>query len=126
MPLQRQTIEIVFEGLEQKTGSITTKPGRLRTAENVEFDKHGVLNKRRGYELIPMDTAVDDETFDVENRFMSVATHDGNLVIYGMDHFYEVVTPDDNANASSVTRRGPTMRGAFQTHHVVTAGGVFE
>ena len=51
MPVQSENVEVVFAGLDQKTSSKLTAPGKLERALNVEFDKMGQLNKRAGYQM---------------------------------------------------------------------------
>lgn len=123
MALKRQVVEIVFsEGLDQKTGLLVRKPGMLRTADNVVFDKGGTLNKRHGYRYVPLDDIVENTGFVPEASFLNLAQLNGNLVVFGRDFVYEIVDYANNANAATATRIGPSMVGAFKTSHVVTGG----
>ena len=78
MPIPGENVEVLFSGLDQKTSSVLTAPGKLERAENIEFDKAGELNKRAGYQAIS-NTATDGlATNAVRHRL--VLAH-GELVV---------------------------------------------
>ncbi len=74
-----ENVEVVFQGLDQKTAATLTSPGRLETATNVEFDKSGQLNKRRGYQEIESGTGADGES--IPTVLHRLALLDDELVV---------------------------------------------
>jgi hypothetical protein len=52
VPLPGENVEIVLQGLDQKTSAKLTAPGTVERARNVQFDKAGQLDKRDGYLLL--------------------------------------------------------------------------
>ncbi len=52
MPLPGENVEIVLQGLDQKTSAKLTAPGKVERARNVQFDKAGQLDKRDGYLML--------------------------------------------------------------------------
>lgn len=115
-PLQYQTVEVLLEGLSQKDDKKTSTPGKLRTAINVEFDKSGTLNKRRGYTRVPTESLVGGGT--AETLYATVATYQQELVLYGLDNIGSVAAGSAIVDGASVVRRGPTMRGNYRIHPV--------
>lgn len=56
MPLQDQVISINFgQGLDQKTSEKLVIPGKLLQLENALFNKGKAVNKRNGYDSLPLD-----------------------------------------------------------------------
>lgn len=111
-PLEWQTVEIVLEGLSEKDDRKATTPGKLRRAQNVEFDKTNALNKRRGYTRVPTEALVGGGL--AETLYVTVATYQQELVLYGLDSFGSVAAASAVVDDASVRRRGPTMRGSYR------------
>lgn len=116
MPPNFTDVEVVLEGLDQKTSRRTKTPGKLKEAINVEFSKSGDLNKRRGYERV--DVSTDVTGAGSEAVFFTVATYRQELVLYGSEYMSSVVAIDPDVSSASVVRRGPTMAGSYRIHQV--------
>lgn len=104
-PVEFTDIELVLEGLEQKTDAKLTTPGKLIRATNVEFDKHGELNKRAGYTAPPIGSDIMGAMAD--RVFHRVGTYKDELLIFAHDHVYAVT--------------GVTLRGSCNVHWVATS-----
>lgn len=116
-------VEVVFEGLGQKTSTRTKAPGRLRTAQNVVFDKSGELNKRRGYTRVDMDDGTDEVLNNaLEGLFLNVGTFRDRLFVYGAEFLYDVASLSGSLDGTAfVVRRGPVLRGQYSVQHVVSS-----
>lgn len=112
MPLPTQTIEIpLSSGLDQKTGELKRAPGTLRRAINVETDKVGRINKRRGYQHVnPANLVVSRFANDVV--LLACATLRNELVIYAYDTVLALGSRDSQLRGEdAVIYRGPSNRG---------------
>lgn len=122
-PLQFQTIEIPFGSLDQKTADLVRNPGSLERAVNVEYDKQGRLNKRRGYQFVPLDNAVG--LFDDDSVFIHLGKLRNELLVISYDHVLSLVSKDELVSATTGTAtlayRGPNNRGNGRLHYVSTA-----
>lgn len=119
MPLQFDTVQIVFEGLDQKTDHKLRAPGKLASAINVEFDKVGSLNKRRGYRRISTSVTAHGQT--PESVFTSVATYHGELLLLGEEYAYAVGATTAIVDGASLIRRGPVLRGCYRVRDIAQA-----
>jgi hypothetical protein len=119
MPLDFQPVQIVLEGLDQKTDSKMRAPGKLASAINVEFDKVGALNKRRGYRRVTTSTTTHGQT--PEAVFTAVATYNGELVVIGEEYLYAVGAIAADIDGGSLIRRGPVLRGSYRVRDIAQA-----
>lgn len=120
MAIQFQPTEIVLDGLDQKTSAPMRVPGKLSHAINVEYDKTGALNKRRGYQFIDLGNTVN--LFDDDAVFCAVTTFRGELVVFSYDHLCTLGSRDSAMRGTdSLVYRGPNNRVACSLRHVVTA-----
>ena len=115
--VQLQTIDVLFEGLQQKQDRRSTIPGRLERCDNVEFDKTGALNKARGYMRVEVaGTAFAGTGFtttvEVEPTLMRLATFRDELVVFGMERMYALASREVDIIDNGLVFRGPTFRGA--------------
>jgi hypothetical protein len=55
MALEKQNIDVTFQGLETKQGEKLVQPGQLLELENAIFDTTGQLKKRNGYTKLGTD-----------------------------------------------------------------------
>lgn len=108
MPLEQQNFEIVFEGLAQKTSDRTIKAGSLVTAINVEFDKAGQLNKRRGYRRYRFEGAAQIGAFGrtMETQALRVSTFQDELLIFGVSWLWSIGSKTSNLDTKAAVRRG--------------------
>lgn len=122
MPSPYQMVEVILtQGLEQKVDSKSTTQGRLQDAQNVEFDKAGQLNKRRGYAAIDMTS--DALGVTSEETFLNVAVFDDELVVFGYDYLYSLVSKDGGiATSKYIVRRGPVPRATVRRQDIATGG----
>jgi hypothetical protein len=122
-PVQWQLVEIPLgQGLSEKTARLFRKPGTLRAAHNVEFDREGALNKRRGYTRVTLTQEVTDRTCD--QVFVGLCMFGGSLIILGLDNVYEMasIDADINGQTDTIVERGPHLRGHLKIRQVVSAG----
>lgn len=124
MPLEFQLFEIVLGGLSQKESPLTRAPGKLERAVNVEFDKTGRLNKRRGYQRV--DTSQVVNRFDTDAVMLHVCTHGNEVVVFTYDYVIGMVSKDalptqSGPSQAAFVYRGPNNRGNCRLHHVSTA-----
>jgi len=119
--MQFQVIEILFtQGLDEKLDPRSVRMGRLTRADNVEFDKFGALNKRRGFISSEIGTELFGATMD--QYLMHLAKHEDELLILGADHLYSMVDPDNGTPGTrAVVERGPIPRGNIRRQDVATA-----
>lgn len=109
-------VEVVLEGLDQKTDRKAKTPGKLREAINVEFDKANALNKRRGYVRVPTGTDVTGAAS--EAVFLASATYRQELVLYGSEFMSSVVAVGADVSSAAIVRRGPSLPGSYRVHQV--------
>ena len=115
MPLEKQNVEVVLGGLEQKTDHKTVVPGRLERAVNVEYDKGGSMNKRRGYQrvIIGDNIAPAIQGNDIYNK---LAIYRDELVVFAIDELYALADRNEMIGSSgqAFIRRGPISRGTVR------------
>lgn len=124
MPVQTELREIVFQGLKQKDARLRTLPGELEVAENLEFDKVGEFNKRRGYRRLET-LGVFNEAVDLV--YANVAVYRGELVVFSPTRIWSIASPESAIGAApdrAFVLRGPTCRGALRVHNVATSSDV--
>jgi hypothetical protein len=120
MALEFKPIEIVLDGLDQKTAALMQVPGKLVRAVNVEYDKTGAINKRLGYQFVNLSNTVN--LFDDDAVFCSVAVLRDELVVFSYDHVCSLGSRDSELRgADSLVYRGPCPRGAGRLQYVGTA-----
>lgn len=119
MPIQFEPVQIVLEGLDQKTDHKLRAPGKLASAINVEFDKVGALNKRRGYRRVTTSVTAHGQT--PEAVFTSVATYNGELVLIGQEYVYAIGSISAALDGGSLVRRGPVLRGSYRVRDIMQA-----
>jgi hypothetical protein len=124
VPLQFVPIPITLGGLDQKASSLTRAPGKLEHAINVEFDKTGRLNKRRGYQLVDTSAAVN--RWDDDAIMLHVTTHRNELLVVTYDYVMGMASKDeamtqDGAVTAAFVYRGPNNRGSCRLHYVSTS-----
>jgi|TARA_S200002703_G_scaffold159483_1_gene173122 hypothetical protein len=125
MPLAAENVEIVFEGLDQKTASALTAPGKLERAQNVEFDKAGQLNKRVGYQHISA-TAADGVGLSAINHRLALA-QDELLVLSGYYGFALASVGESLQTGSrGLVLRGVMLGGSLSFDDVATGADVAE
>ena len=125
MPLDFQEIEIQLGGgPNEKVGDLFRTPGKLRHAINVDTRQVGILRKRRGYQRVDIARVV-NESEDSEDVFHALSSLRRELVIIGHDYLYALSSLDGDLTgghtSATVTRRGPTIRGAFAIQHVTSS-----
>ena len=122
MPLDQQNFEISFEGLSQKTSDKTLKAGALTRAQNVEFDKQGQLNKRRGYRRYRFDGASQIGAINrtMESQAFRVTTFKDELLIMG-HYLWAIVDKGGNVDGRAAVRRGRLAPCNMQTRYIVGA-----
>jgi hypothetical protein len=117
MALEFQPIAVVFdEGLAEKSDSRSMVPGALRRAVNVEFDKAGRLNKRRGYRRVVLDEIIG---LTVESVHVAVFAWRGELLLHGETSLYAV--HNIAAGSGAIVARGRVCRGNGDTVHIIAA-----
>jgi hypothetical protein len=110
MPLQFNNVPVMLAGLAQKDSPLTKSPGALEKAINVEFDKQGRLNKRRGYQFVDVGQTVN--VFDDDAVMMHIASRKGELLI--VTHSYVAALGSVDASlrtTDTLVYRGPNNRG---------------
>ncbi len=122
MAIETQNVEILFEGLEQKTDSKILKAGKLTRAQNVEFDKGGTLNKRRGFRRYRFDGSPQIGALGttMETQAFRVATFRDELLIFGVSWLWSI-SKADLATSAHAVRRGRLSPGNLRVVHVATA-----
>lgn len=110
MPLVFQPFEVQLGGLQQKASPLTKAPGALEKAINVEFDKTGRLNKRRGYQFVDCSTTVN--RFDDDAVMMHLASRGNELLVVTYSYVAALVDKDGNLRGTdTLVYRGPCNRG---------------
>lgn len=118
--MQFDRIEVVLDGLDQKTSAPMQVPGKLVLAINCEYDKTGAINKRRGYQLVALDDTVN--VFDDDAVFCAVATLRGELVVVSYDYVCSLGSRDSALRGGdALVYRGPCNRGACKLDYVGTS-----
>jgi hypothetical protein len=124
MPVQYDTIQIpLVRGVDEKSDTKVAQPPSLLQAINVEVDKTGKIQKRRGF----MRVDTNDEVFnsgDTERVFHHITTYDGELVMFGYDYLYADVSKDASVQTSkSTVLRGRLIRSTVDVIDVAGSGG---
>lgn len=124
-PIQLQNVEVPFGALDQKSSPLVSANGALEHAINVEFDKVGVLNKRRGYQFVDT-TEVVSKLDDVDDVVIAVTTHRNELLVVTYDRVLALGSKDmalmpSGASPAAFVYRGPNNRGACRLHYVSTS-----
>lgn len=115
--LQFQTISITLGGLDQKVGPLSRAPGALERAVNVEFDKTGQLNKRRGYQFVDMGEHVGAFTNDEVLSHLAVLR--GELVIFTRGYIAGLGSREGALRGEdTIVYRGPNNCGACSSGFV--------
>lgn len=110
-------IVIRFAGLDEKTAALVRAPGALERAQNVEFDKTGQLNKRRGYAFVDVADAIN--VFDDDEVFHALATYRDELVLFSYDRVVGLASRTASLRgAEAFVYRGPSNRGALRVQFV--------
>lgn len=111
MPLQFTNVPVMLAGLAQKDGPLTKAPGALEKAINVEFDKQGRLNKRRGYQFVDVGQTVN--VFDDDDAVMQhLAVRQNELLVITHSYVASLGSPDEAMRGTdSLVYRGPNNRG---------------
>lgn len=121
MPLQRENVELVLEGLDQKTSSKLVAPGRLEIADNVQFSKTGQLDKRRGYQTLEQ-TQIDGVVLpDVLAR---LAVDGDELLVFSQTYAFAMLDPGEAMQGTVVramVRRGFVSFGNVSTFTVAVS-----
>lgn len=115
-----QPVEILFEGLSQKTDEKLRASGRLDVIQNLEFDKDKALNKRRGYRRVPLSQTTHGVVF--ETVFSEITTFNGSLVLFGEEYIYSVVSVDGVVDGAAISQRGPSIRGSYRVRDIASSG----
>lgn len=123
MPLETEVIEVLFEGLDQKTDGKVIKAGKLTRAVNVEFDKAGALNKRRGFRRFTFSGASQmgalGET--METQAIRVATYRDELLVFGVRWLWSIASKTSQLSGSrAAVKRGPLSPGNLRVLDVAT------
>lgn len=120
MPLPTQPVTIQITGLSQKTDEKARIHGTLERADNVEFEKAGTLNKRRGYRYL--DTSNNDINGNAPPELFSAVAQFRDELVLLSDHLWSVVSPTRSVDGSSVVLRGPLPRGGYRVRAVIGDG----
>lgn len=120
MALEFQSVEVVLRGLQQKADDKTRPPDMLTRAVNVEFDKDGALNKRRGYQHVDVANTVN--LFDDDEVMLHVATRKDELVVVTYDYVVGLGSRNSTMRGGDAfVYRGPNNRGHVRLGHVSTS-----
>lgn len=120
MPLPDQNVTIQIAGLSQKVDAKARTHGTLERADNVEFEKAGTLNKRRGYRYLDISGGDIHGNASAE-MFSAVAQYRDELVMIS-DDLWSVVSPISAVDGTSIVRRGPMPRGGYRVRAVIGDG----
>lgn len=114
MPIPSENVEVVLQGLDQKTSAELTAPGKLERARNVFFDKTGRLDKRNGYGQLE-NTQVDGESLPAHNARLML---DGDeLLLLSPALAYAIHDPTEGLQS---TTRAAVLRGLVGSGSVST------
>lgn len=109
--LKFQNVDVTLGGLDQKIGPLSRAPGALERAINVEFDKLGQLNKRRGYQFVDMGESVGAVVNDEVMSHLGVLR--GELVIFTRGHVAGLGSREGELRGEdTIVYRGPNNCGA--------------
>jgi hypothetical protein len=117
MPLQFTNVDVPLGGLDQKIGPLVRVAGALEQAINVEFDKSGQLNKRRGYQFVDMGEHVGAFTNDEVMAHLGVLR--GELVIFTRGHVAGLGSREGELRGEdTIVYRGPNNCGGCSSGFV--------
>jgi hypothetical protein len=104
----------------QKHDGITRPPDMLEYGINIEFDKDGILNTRRGYQFVDLRETVNRA--DDDDVFCAVTTYRDELVVFSYDYVEALGSKDAQLRGEdALVYRGPSNRGAAKLEHVSTS-----
>lgn len=107
-PLPTEDREIDILGLDERSESQRVPFGALTLAVNVEFNEDGAINKRRGYDRIPV-AELSGNT--VDHLFLGCATYRDELVVFGYGHLYAVTSQTGAVpSGTAIVERCPLPR----------------
>lgn len=118
MPLQDTLVDVQIQGLSQKTDTKVRPQGTLEVADNVEFNKAGRLNKRRGYRAMDVSTA-DINSIQPPDLWTACAQYRNELLLIS-DELWSVVSPLRAVDGTAIILRGPMPRGGYTIRTVVS------
>jgi hypothetical protein len=124
MPLTPEPIELLFEGLAQKTDGKVLKAGKLTRAINVDFAKGGAIKKRRGYLRYPFTGAgqIGALGTTMETQAIRVAVYRDELLIFGVRWLWSLASKDAALDGTrAAVRRGLLSPGNLRILNVATA-----
>lgn len=120
MALVFENVEVVLEGLSQKVDPKLRPSGSLERAVNVEFEKGGRLNKRRGYQYVDVANTV--SFVDDDEVFVHVGTFQDELLLFGVDSLYSLGSRASAiGGTAALLYRGPTNRMQVRVQYVSTS-----
>jgi hypothetical protein len=118
--LNYETVEVVLEGLHQKSDKRMRPTGKLERCINVEFDKAGCLNKRRGYAYVDLGAAV--SPVDNDEVFLNLGIYQDELLIFGYDSLYSLGSRQAAiGGVAALIYRGPLNRCQVRVQYVSTS-----
>lgn len=101
-------------GLDEKTDPRHKAIGSLKVADNVVVDKKGCFKKRRGYSMIDLCSSTIEAIgiTGVDDSHVGLATLGDELIVFGYDHLYSVVSyAGALAGSRAIRERGVWPRG---------------
>lgn len=122
MALVFQPFEVIFRGLGEHSDPKTQLPGTLETCKDAVFDKRGRIAKRRGFGLVPVLEDIEGDAIDPSNLLVNAASIHGELVVFGYDVLFGLVSRTTAFGSGRLVPKGPTFRGNVEVLHVATAG----
>lgn len=123
MALQPDRTEVDFLGLAEKIDTRKRPVGALETSRNVVYTKTGRIDKRRGYQRLPQNNAVDGSVIDPDEQiFQRVCSCRGELVVIGHDVLIGLVSRSSDIAGGRLAIRGPVPRCNVTTTPVSAAG----
>ena len=121
MPLEFRPVTVVLKGVAQNFDDKTRPSDLLTYAKNVEFDRDGVLNKRRGYQIVGIDNVV-GEPFGPDDFAIRLATRADELLVITHDQVLALGSKDEALRgADAFTYRGPNNRGHVRLRSITVS-----
>lgn len=111
---------IPFTTLEQKKSPLLKEPGALSVALNVEAEKVGELNPRRGYYDLDLRNALHSGGESLR-RLSSCATLRNELVVFGFRRLLALTSKTGAVSDASFVDRGSSNRGALSVQYVAAS-----
>jgi len=117
-----ESVPLDLLGLDEKTDKRHKATGTLKTADNVVLDKKGKFSKRRGYDRIDLvSSSIEATNAGAELCYVGVATYQDELVVFGYDTLYSILSHEALVATTRYTRkRGPWPRGNINTIDVTS------